>query len=92
LRRGWPDLRARGGFVKRQRWDLERVYGDLVATTGAQSTPDHGAEGSDGLSIFLMFGVDENAARPSGHCNINLLEIDERQRVVAMVSIPFGRI
>jgi len=26
----------------------------------------------------------------SGHCNINLLEIDERQRVAAMVSIPFG--
>src|SRR5271169_2096421 len=24
------DLGARGGFVERQRWDLERVYGDLV--------------------------------------------------------------
>jgi hypothetical protein len=26
-----------------------------------------------------------------GHRNINLLEIDERQRVAAMVSIPLGR-
>jgi hypothetical protein len=26
------------------------------------------------------------------HCNINLLEIDERQRVAAMVSIPLGSI
>jgi hypothetical protein len=25
-----PNLGARGGFVARQRWDLERVYSDLV--------------------------------------------------------------
>jgi hypothetical protein len=33
-----------------------------------------------------------NAVSAGGDCNINLLEIDERQRVAAMVSIPLGRI